>query len=77
MAGHIETLHERDVVSDTGKRWRVREAAAHEVPGAPTKSCLIFDGVTVCRRLWAYPSRWAELTDAALLELMNHLRTAE
>jgi hypothetical protein len=77
MAGRIETLYERDAFSETGTRWRVREARAHEVPGAPAKFCLIFDSVMVCRRLWSYPPRWAELTDAALLKLMDHLRTAE
>jgi hypothetical protein len=73
MAGRIETLQARDVVSDTGARWRVREAKVHEVPGASAESCLIFDGKTVCRRLWSYPPRWAELADGALFALMERL----
>ena len=74
MGGRLETVRERDVFTDTGTLWRVREARVHQVPGAAAETCLIFDSVSVCRRLWTYPSRWAELADSALLELMQRLR---
>jgi hypothetical protein len=70
-AGRLETLIERNALSVTGTRWRVREAKAHDVPGAPADSCLIFDGGTICRRLWSYPSHWLKLGDEALLALMD------
>lgn len=73
-AGKLETLRERHVLSATGTRWRVREVMAHDVPGASAATCLIFDGVTVCRRLWSYPGRWADLGDAAILALMDLVR---
>ena len=72
--GRLETLSERSILTVTGTRWRVREAAVHGVPGAEAATCLIFDGGTVCRRLWRYPARWRELADAALLAIMERPR---
>ncbi len=69
--GKLETLVERDVCSETGKRWHVREVSAHDVPGAEGYSCLIFDSGKVCRRYWSYPARWAELADVAILAMMD------
>lgn len=72
---HLETIRERNVRSETGTAWRVREAAAHEVPGQEAASCLIFDsGAVVRRRLWHYPERWAELADNVLMHLMDRPR---
>jgi len=67
----LETLAQRLVYSEDGTRWRVREARVHDVPGAESDSCLIFDGGNVCRRFWSYPERWAELTDGSLLAMMD------
>lgn len=70
----LETVAQRLVYSDGGVRWRVREARAHDVPGAQASSCLIFDAGHVCRRVWRYPAEWSELDDLALLEIMERLR---
>lgn len=69
--GKLETLAQRDVFAEDGTRWRVTEALAHDVPGAEAPSCLIFDGGSVCRRLWRFPYAWRELTDVSLLEIME------
>jgi hypothetical protein len=70
----LETLAQRDVYANDGTRWRVREARAHGVPGAQASSCLIFDGGSVCRRLWKFPERWKELSDNTLLDIMERRR---
>jgi len=70
----LETLAQRDVYADDGTRWRVREARAHDVPGAQAPSCLIFDGESVCRRLWKFPDGWNDLPDDRLLEIMERRR---
>lgn len=67
----LETLAQRVVCSEDGTRWRVREARVHDVPGAESESCLIFDAGSVCRRFWSYPARWTELTDGSLLAVMD------
>lgn len=74
LRGRLQTIRERCVRSDTGTTWRVREAAAHEVPGQLAASCLIFDSGNVTRRLWHYPERWAELADSLVLRLMERPR---
>jgi hypothetical protein len=70
----LETLAQREVYAEDGTRWRVREARAHDVPGAEGPSCLIFDAGAVCRRLWNYPDQWTELPDRALLDIIEHPR---
>jgi hypothetical protein len=70
----LETVAERLVYAQDGIRWRVREALAHDVPGAEASSCLIFDGRFVCRRVWRYPAEWSELDDLALLAIMERPR---
>jgi len=70
----LETLAQRDVYANDGTRWRVREARAHDVPGAQASSCLIFDGGSVCRRLWKFPERWKEFSDDTLLDIMEQRR---
>lgn len=67
----LETLAQRVVYAEDGTRWRVREARAHDVPGAFADSCLIFDAGYVCRRIWKVPPQWTTLPDAALLELID------
>jgi hypothetical protein len=70
----LETLAQRLVYAEDGTRWRVREARAHDVPGAEAPSCLIFDAGNVCRRLWRYPEQWTELSDGSLLAIMERRR---
>lgn len=70
----LETLSQRLIHAEDGTRWRVREARAHDVPGAQAPCCLIFDAGHVCRRVWRYPEQWSELEDASLLEIMEHPR---
>jgi hypothetical protein len=70
----LETLAQRLVYSEDGTKWRVREAKVHDVPGALSDSCLIFDGGHVCRRLWSYPPAWTELSDLSLLAIMDRPR---
>ena len=70
----LETLAQRDVYADDGTYWRVREALAHDVPGAEAASCLIFDAGRVCRRVWRFPKKWNEMPDDALLAVMERVR---
>jgi hypothetical protein len=70
----LETLAQRLVYADDGERWRVREAIAHDVPGAQAPSCLIFDAGNVCRRVWRFPHEWEDLSDHALLAIMERPR---
>ena len=70
----LETLAQREVFAEDGTLWRVREALALDVPGAERPSCLIFDAGRVCRRLWMFPKEWKELSDLALLEMMERVR---
>lgn len=70
----LETLAQRLVYAEDGTRWRVREARAHDVPGAEAPSCLIFDAGNVCRRVWRFPEEWAELPDPSLLAIMERPR---
>jgi hypothetical protein len=70
----LETLAQRLIFAEDGTRWRVREARAHDVPGAEAPSCLIFDAGNVCRRLWRYPEQWTELSDGSLLAMMERPR---
>jgi hypothetical protein len=70
----LETLAQRLVYSPDGTRWRVREALAHDIPGAEADSCLIFDGGQICRRFWNFPEGWTELPDVSLLAFMDRVR---
>lgn len=60
----------RDIQGD-GIQWHVHEANATHVPGARRDRCLIFDSDGIVRRVWAYPSDWMKLTDAALWSLID------
>jgi hypothetical protein len=65
---------ERQIFSEDGTAWRVREARVHDVPGAQRDSCLICDSGKVCRRLWNYPEAWAELLPQELFEILERPR---
>ncbi len=67
----LETVAQRIVYGEDGVRWRIREALAHDVPGAESPSCLIFDAGHVCRRIWRFPEQWTQLSDASLLAIME------
>jgi hypothetical protein len=54
-----------------GREWRVWASDCHDVPGARSAECLIFDCGTTVRRLWSPPDDWAALSDAALLALVD------
>ena len=65
-------LGQRRVVRpETGEACVVTELDAHDLPGAPAATCLLFDGPTAVCRLWAYPREWVRLSDAALLALRD------
>jgi hypothetical protein len=70
----LETMVEREVFSEDGTAWRVREARVHNVPGAERDSCLICDSGLVCRRLWNYPESWAELKPKELFKILERPR---
>ncbi|MEP7086470.1 MAG: hypothetical protein ABI884_03970 [Gemmatimonadota bacterium] len=70
----LETVAQRLVCSEDGTRWRVREARAHDVPGAEAPACLIFDAGHVCRRVWHYPAEWIDLPEPSLLAIIERPR---
>jgi hypothetical protein len=51
--------------------WHVQEVDAGKVPGSRSTRCLIFDSEGIVRRVWEYPSSWAELSDDALWEIIH------
>jgi hypothetical protein len=70
----LETVVQRLVYAEDGTRWRVREARVHDVPGAESDSCLIFDAGHICRRLWVFPDQWSEMSDITILAIMDKPR---
>jgi hypothetical protein len=70
----IETVVEREIFAEDGTVWRVREARAHDVPGAQRESCLIADSGKICRRLWHFPESWTELSSEQVLEIFERRR---
>lgn len=61
----------RQLVDALGREWRVYERGGAVGAPAPGRNSLVFDAEGIVRRLWQYPSSWAELSDAALLGLME------
>jgi|GEM_PF-1419765 len=61
----------RDVADDHGKRWRVREMEMPESDGSVARKSLIALNEMVIRRFWSFPASWRELSDKALLALIN------
>lgn len=61
----------RHLVDALGREWHVYER--REGPGspAPDRPSLVFDTEGIVRRLWQYPRGWQELSDDALLALMD------
>ena len=62
-----EVYGTRVLVDDDGTKWTVREVDARAIPGARRSRCLFLENHETVRRLWRYPPRWLELSDAALL----------
>jgi hypothetical protein len=60
----------RHLVDALGREWQVYERASSTQSPSLGQS-LIFDADGIVRRLWHYPSGWAELPDEALLGLME------
>lgn len=58
-------------IADAVREWRVRLMDCRHVPGAPSPTCLIFDGESIARRVWSPPSQWELLSDDALLALLD------
>jgi hypothetical protein len=61
----------RYLVDPQGREWRVFEWTAGDVSPAAGQASLIFDADGIVRRLWRYPDGWRELSDEALLALMD------
>ena len=54
-----------------GKKWRVREMEMAESDGSAVRKSLIALNEMVIRRFWSFPAGWRELTDRALLDLID------
>lgn len=61
----------RDVADAQGKKWRVREMEMSEGDGSVARKSLIALNEMVIRRFWSFPAGWQELSDRALLALIN------
>jgi len=61
----------RDVADANGKKWRVREMEMAESDGSAVRKSLIALNEMVIRRFWSFPAGWRELTDRALLDLID------
>lgn len=61
----------RDVADLNGKTWRVREMDMAEGNGLAKRKSLIALNDMIIRRFWIFPAGWRELTDRALLALIN------
>lgn len=61
----------RDVTDAQGKKWRVREMEMAEGDGTAVRKSLIALNDMVIRRFWVFPPRWRDLSDAALLALIE------
>lgn len=55
----------------TGRKWRVWEADAAQVPGARGPTCLIFDAGDLVRRSWHVPDDWRRMAPDALVGLAS------
>ena len=61
----------RDVADAQGKKWRVREMEMTEGDGSVARKSLIALNDMVIRRFWTFPAGWRELSDRALLALID------
>jgi hypothetical protein len=61
----------RHLVDAQGREWHVYERTAGDLSPITGRRSLVFDTDGIVRRLWRYPSSWAELSDGELLGLMD------
>jgi hypothetical protein len=61
----------RHLVDAHGREWHVYERASSVQSPVMGRPSLVFDTEGIVRRLWHYPTGWAELADEALLGLME------
>ena len=61
----------RDVADAQGKKWRVRELEMSEGDGSAARKSLIALNEMVIRRFWSFPAGWQDLSDRALLALID------
>jgi hypothetical protein len=61
----------RHLMDALGREWHVYERGSSPDSPRPGQNSLVFDAEGIVRRLWRYPPRWAELSDDALLGLMD------
>jgi hypothetical protein len=61
----------RHLVDSLGREWRVYERGNSADAPRPGRNSLVFDADGIVRRLWQYPNGWADLSDDALLGLMD------
>ncbi len=61
----------RHLVDSLGREWHVYERDSSADALRPGRNSLVFDTDGIVRRLWQYPSGWADLPDNALLGLMD------
>jgi len=61
----------RHLVDALGREWHVYERGNSSESPLPGRNSLVFDAEGIVRRLWQYPPSWADLSDDALLGLME------
>ena len=61
----------RQWVDASGREWHVYERGGSADSRVAGQSSLVFDTEGLVRRLWQYPPSWADLSDDALLGLME------
>jgi len=59
------------VADAQGKKWRVRELEMSEGDGSAARKSLIALNEMVIRRFWSFPAGWQDLSDRALLALID------
>lgn len=67
----------RHLTDAQGREWRIYERITGEYSPVAGRPSLIFDSDGIVRRLWRYPTTWAELPDSELLQLMETIRPKE
>lgn len=59
------------IITHEGIQWSVDELDTSATPGSRGPRCLVFDGDSVVRRVWKYPTDWRTLSDTALGMLLD------
>ena len=61
----------RHLVDAFGREWHVYERGSSADSPVAGRNSLVFDAEGIVRRLWQYPPSWTDLSDDALLGLME------